>query len=136
MSVQNSYDLQRAMYDRLSTDPAIVAAIGGHVYDALPAGQLPDLFISLGVESFVDRSDKTGSASQHDTTVAVIASQPGFLAAKELAADVAFALGEDPLQLAHDQTSTLEFLRAEARRDTDSQTRRIDMVFRVRIYNA
>ena len=77
MSVQNSYDLQRAIYDRLSTDPAIVAAIGGHVYDALPAGQLPDLFISLGVESFVDRSDKTGLASQHDTTVAQISNTYG-----------------------------------------------------------
>ena len=135
MSLGNSAALHRAIYDVLANDAGITACVGGHIYDALPAGPLPEVFISLGIEVVNDRSDKTGRGSEHDFIISVITTQPGFLRAKDVAAEIGRALLDRPIDFGDLALVYLTFTRADARRDTDTQTRRIDLGFRARIDN-
>lgn len=128
--------LHRAIYAILANDTDISAIIGGHIYDALPAGPLPEVFISLGAEVMTDRSDKTGGGSEHEFVISVITTQPGFLRAKDVAAAIGRALLEDAPAFGDLPVVYLNFTRADARRDTDTQTRRIDLRFRARIDQA
>ena len=45
MSMLLSDVLQTAVYDRLSSDSALAAIVGTHIYDAMPAGPVPDLYV-------------------------------------------------------------------------------------------
>ena len=135
MSLGNSAALYRAIYDILANDAGVTAVIGTHIYDALPAGPLPEVFISLGAEVVSDRSDKTGRGSEHDFTISVITTQPGFLRAKDVATAIGHALLDQTPDFGGLSVVYLNFTRADARRDTDTQTRRIDLGFRARIDN-
>lgn len=136
MTLGHSAALHRAIYAILAKNTAISALIGGHIYDALPAGPLPEVFISLGAEVMTDRSDKTGGGSEHEFVISVITTQPGFLRAKDVAAAIGRALLEDAPAFGDLAVVYLQFTRADARRDTDTQTRRIDLRFRARIDQA
>lgn len=133
MSFSNSADLQSAIYTKLSADTEISSLVGEHIYDAMPSGELPELFISLGAEVMHDKSDLTGSGTDHDLTLSVITSKAGFLPAKTLATAVGRSLLEPYPQLEQGRIVFFNFVRATARRDTDSQTRRIDMLFKARV---
>lgn len=50
MSYGVSASLQEAIYQHLYTDPDVVLAVGTNVFDALPAGILPSLYVVLGPE--------------------------------------------------------------------------------------
>ncbi|ETX16165.1 gene transfer agent protein [Roseivivax halodurans JCM 10272] len=132
MSYAIASALQEAVYQRLIGDPAVSDATGGHVYDALPSGTPPGLYLTLGDEQVRDASDKTGSGAWHDLTLAVVSGPAGFLAAKTVAVAASDALADADLALARGRLVSLRFLKARARRLADGG-RRIDLNFRARV---
>ena len=132
MSYGVSAALQAAVYQHLAADAALAVLVGSAIYDALPAGTLPDLYVSLGPEEARDRSDKTGGGALHLFTVSVVSAAAGFQSAKQAAAAVSDALVDAPLSLTRGTLVSLQFDRARAQRLSDG-TRRIDLRFRARV---
>lgn len=116
MSYAMTAALQQAVYAALIGDAQVAALSNGAIYDALPPGPVPDLYVSLGPERVRDRSDKTGRGAVHDFAVTVISDTAGFGAAKALAAAVSDCLADADPTLARGHLVSLNFLRARARR--------------------
>lgn len=133
MSYSFSAPLQEAIYTRLSTYDTLTAVVGTHIYDALPSGALPDLYVSLGPETARDTSDITGAGAIHELSISVISTQSGFYQAKEIAGHICDALLGEDIILTRGSLVFLNFQRANAKRDTDSLTRRIDLSFVVQV---
>lgn len=133
MTYAVSAALQTAIFETLVTDPALAALVGDAVYDALPSGQRPDLYISLGTEQVRDQSDTTGAGALHELVISVVAGQSGFARAKEAAAAVSDALHDADLPLTRGNLVFLQFHRARATRARNNDTRRIDLTFRARV---
>lgn len=130
MSYGTSLGLQRAVYQRLLDDAAVQAAVGDAIYDAVPPGQPPALYVSLGPETVRDGSDKTGRGSQNEFIVSVLSEAAGFADAKAVAGAVCDALVDADLALGRGRLVSLYFLRARAARQGKGGQRRIDMTFR------
>ena len=103
------------------------------VYDALPTGTLPALYITLGPEVVRDRSDQTGHGADHDFSVTIATETAGFAAAKLAAAQVSDALLDTVLTLTRGRIVSLNFLRATASRVDGSSVRQITLIFRARV---
>ncbi|NKX46304.1 DUF3168 domain-containing protein [Roseicyclus persicicus] len=131
MSYGSTAALQAAVYGALAGDAAVAALSGGAVYDALPPGPVPPLYVALGPERARDAGDKTGAAAVHDIAVTVVSEGAGFAAAKALAAAISDALAGADLVLARGRLMSLDFLRARARR-VDAG-REIELWFRARV---
>ena len=86
MSYGVSAALQEAVFQQLFNDPWLSVVVGSNVYDALPAGTLPSLYVTLGPELVKDQSDKTGAGALHEITVSVVTDVAGFAQAKTAAA--------------------------------------------------
>ena len=129
MSYGAAAALQAAIYQLLSTDPAMQALVPSRVFDAAPPGTPPDLYVTLGPEDARDRGDKTGHAARHDFTVTVVSEAAGFQAAKEVAAAISDALVDARPPLARGRVVRLDFVRAAARRVGRAARRRIDLRF-------
>lgn len=132
MSYAMSAALQAAVFQRLMSDPALTGLVGDAIYDAVPSGSLPGLYVSIGPEEVRDRSDKTGAGALYQFSVSVISHGAGFQAAKEVAGAVSDALVDADLQLSRGALVGLSFERARARL-IDGDTRRIDLRFRARV---
>ncbi|RVT85452.1 DUF3168 domain-containing protein [Rhodobacteraceae bacterium CCMM004] len=133
MSYGTAAALQTALFQRLTGDAALGALVGGNIYDAVPPGAVPDLYVLLGEEDVRDRSDKTGAGALHEVTVSVISAAPGFAAAKAAAAAVSDTLlAPPPPPLARGRIAGVWFLRAQARRLSGEDRRRIALKFRLR----
>jgi hypothetical protein len=132
MSYAISAALQAAVYSTLAGDAAVRAAVGDHVYDALPSGPLPGLYVSIGPEEVRSAEDISANGAWHDLTVAVMTDASGFRAAKQTAVAVNDALHGAALPLSRGQLVDLRFLKARAKRDTGG-LRRIDLTFRARV---
>ncbi len=132
MSYGAAEALQQAVYATLSADAGVVAEVGSAIYDAVPSGAVPDLYVSLGRETVLDRSDKGGQGAEHRFEVSVIADQAGYARAKAAVAVCDALVGAD-LMLARGTLVYLNFDRASARKDTSANLRRIDLRFRARI---
>ncbi|MGR3712267.1 MAG: DUF3168 domain-containing protein [Shimia sp.] len=133
MSCAAAQALQQAVYETLSADAAVTAAVGTAIYDAVPQGSLPDLYVSLGRETVLDRSDKDSAGAEHRFEIAVIADQAGYAGAKTAAGAICDALVDADLTLSRGRLVFLNFDRAVARKDTSANLRRIDLRFRARI---
>ncbi|UXX81638.1 DUF3168 domain-containing protein [Roseovarius pelagicus] len=133
MSYAASAALQAAIYGRLTSDAAIGALVGDAIYDALPAGPLPDTYVALGPEDVRDRSDASGGGAWHRFIISVVTEEAGFHAAKTLAAAIGDALVDASLVLDRGRLVGLHFHRARAKRESGGQTRRIDLTFRARV---
>jgi hypothetical protein len=133
MSYGVSGALQSAVYQRLTADPALTALVGTHVFDALPSGALPSLYVTLGPEVVRDRSDKTGAGAEHEFTVSVVTDTSGFASAKAAATAVSDALIDAPLSLSRGHLVALNFYRAQAQRVGSSALRQINLTFRARV---
>ena len=131
MSYAATAALQSAVYGALAADPEVSTLTGGAIYDALPTGAVPSIYIRLGAERVRDASDKTGSGAVHDFPVTVVTDAAGYHVAKQIAAAVSDALVDADLTLARGALTALNFLRARARRVSD--TREIEVWFRARI---
>ncbi len=130
MTYALSAELQKAVYQALMADTNLQAQIGEAIYDAVPAGQPPSTYVSLGPEDVRDWSDKTGRGARHDFTISVVTDEAGFQAAKLIAASVADALTGAELVLGRGTLISLMFRRARAARAEDGTMRRIDLSFR------
>lgn len=125
--------LQAALWQRLATDAPLGLLVGTNIYDALPPGPVPSLYVSLGPEDVRDRSDKTGPGADHLFTVSVVSDAAGFQTAKTVAAAVSDALVGAALTLTRGTLTEIWFVSAQARRVNDAGTRRIDLRFRARV---
>lgn len=133
MSYAVAAALQEAVYQQLAGDAALGAIVGSAVYDAIPAGTLPPIYVTLGAETARDRSDMTGHGAAHDLRISVITSGQGFQQAKQAAAAVNDALETVPQALGRGRLVGLFFRQAKAALDRSDGTRRIDMIFRARV---
>jgi hypothetical protein len=133
MSYGVSAALQMAVFQKLQADVALTTQVGGAIYDAIPAGVLPALYVSLGPEDVRDRSDQTGRGAEHDFTVSVVTEASGFQNAKTVAGTISDVLNQAPLVLTHGRLVSLNFVRAAARRVKDGSVRRIDLRFVARV---
>ncbi|MEM6727317.1 MAG: DUF3168 domain-containing protein, partial [Pseudomonadota bacterium] len=114
----------------LLADADVSAKTGGHIYDALPPGTLPPLYVSLGPENVRDRSSASGGGARHDFVVSVIADASSFQMAKDVAAAISDALVGASLSLSRGTLGGIWFLRAKAARFDHGTARRIDLTFR------
>ena len=131
MTYAVSSALQSAVYQRLVSDSGVLALVGGAIYDALPSGTLPSIYVSLGPEKVRDISDQLVSAAEHEFIVSVVTDQTGFSAAKTAAGAVCDALAGAQMTLSRGTLTALNFHRAEAVRSGDQ--RRIDLKFKARV---
>ena len=133
MSYAVSAALQAGIFQTLSADPDVTGIVGSDIYDALPSGTLPDLYVSLGLDEATDASDKTGRGAWHRFTVSVVSNSPGFALAKDLAVTICDALiGAQPT-LSRGRIVGLYFDRATAKRRDADGGRQIDLRFKARI---
>ena len=130
MSYAVSEALQAAVFTVLTGDGAVTALVGGHIYDAVPSGALPGLYIALGEEKVRDLSSKTGAGALHDLNVDIHSDEPGFQAAKALAAAVCDALIDTNLTLSRGSLTNLQFKFARARKGISPDKRVINLTFR------
>ena len=126
--------LQAAVYQRLLGDPDLEALVGTAIYDAVPAGPLPGLYVTLGAEEVQDRSDVSGSGALHRFRVSVVTDTDSFGRAKLVAAAISDVLSDASLPLSRGRLVGLWFERAVARRSGKAdRARRIDLRFRARL---
>ena len=133
MSYAHSLALQSAIYSALGTDPAVTAIVGDAIFDAMPAGEVPPIYVLLGAEEVTDASDQTGEGSWHHVALHVVTSEQGFAPAKRVAAAAYLALNNAPLALDAGHLVGLHFRKARARRHPDGVHREIVVTFRARI---
>ncbi len=125
--------LQAAVYQHLSVDPALDALVGNAVYDALPIGALPPLYVVLGPENVRDASDQTGRGALHEFTISVVTESAGFATAKAAAAAISDALVDADLPLGRGALVSLNFYKAKAARVGSGDIRQINLIFRARV---
>ncbi|QEE35888.1 DUF3168 domain-containing protein [Octadecabacter sp. SW4] len=125
--------LQTAVYQHLIADTTLAGLVGTAIYDALPTGTLPSIYVALGPEIARDRSDKTGGGAEHEFTVSIVTDGAGFAAAKTAAAAVSDALVDADLTLTRGVLVACNFYKATAARVGTGDMRRINMIFRARV---
>lgn len=128
MSYQLSAAFQSALYTQLSSDGGVAGLIGDAVFDALPAGTIPETYVLLGDEDARGTADPGGDGALHDFTLSIISTAQGFLTAKRVAAAIGRALELAPINLSEGRVVWLLFRKAKARRT--SETRQIDLRYR------
>lgn len=136
MSYGQASALQAAVYQHLSADAALAGLVGTAIYDAIPPGSLPSLYVTIGPEIVRDKSDQTGTGAEHEFTVSVISDQAGFSEAKTAAGAVSDALVDAPLTLSRGYLIGLGFYKATAARIGTGETREIKLTFRARVEDA
>ena len=136
MSFATSEALQTAVYAELTGNAPIVAVVGSNIFDALPSGALPNLYIALGEEKTRDHSTKTTSGALHDIEVNVHGDVAGFQAVKALAALICDALIDADLVLSRGVLTRLQFKFARARKGVSPDQRVINLTFRACVVDA
>ena len=133
MSYAIAAALQEAVYDRLLDHTPLRDLVGDAIYDALPSGRLPPVYVVLGAEDVRDASDKTGGGATHQFTVSVLTERAGFATAKAAGAAVSDALVDAPLTLERGSLVSLNFYKAKAARIGTGAMRQINLIFRARV---
>ncbi|MEP5154341.1 DUF3168 domain-containing protein, partial [Planktotalea sp.] len=103
-----------------------------HIYDAMPAGTVPDLYVLLGEEAVKDASDESGAGAVHDVVISIMSTADSFLTLKEAGNAIWQALDSAPLVLTRGRVVGLWFLNSSAKRST-AGLRKIDLKFRARL---
>ncbi|MGR3679603.1 MAG: DUF3168 domain-containing protein [Paracoccaceae bacterium] len=134
MSYGMAAALQEAVFQALNSDPVVNSLSAGAIFDALPSGGLPDIYVTLGPEDVRDRSDRSGAGAEHRFTVSVTTSNAGFATAKQLAAAITDVLVGAEMDLSRGRLVGLWFDRAVAGRiGTGGALRNITLRFRARV---
>ena len=133
MTYAVSAALQRAIFEKLTTTTALTDLVGTDIFDALPSGPLPPLYVVLGAEDVRDASDKLAGGAWHQFTIAVVTLSAGFASAKAAAGAVCDALLDETLPLDRGQLVSLSFLKAKASRVGTGASRQINLIFRARV---
>ena len=108
-------------------------SVGDAIYDAVPQGNLPPLYVRLGSETVKDASDCSGAGAVHLITVSVITTLPGFAQAKAAAGAVSDVLHDADLSLSRGRLVSLRFQQAKTARIESASVRQIDLRFRARV---
>jgi hypothetical protein len=125
--------LQEAVFGALQADMALSALVGNDIFDQLPTGKTPNLFVSLGPETVVDRSDREADGAEHRFVVSVIGEASGFAKVKAAAAAVSDVLIDLDTGLSRGRLVYLRFDRAVVKRDGRRNLRRVDLRFVARV---
>lgn len=133
MSFTMSEPLQAAIFAALDADAPLAGLVGNAIYDAVPTGALPSIYVRLGSETARDASDGSGAGAVHRITVSVITTQPGFSGAKAAAGAISDVLHDADLTLSRGRLISLRFQRGSARRIDAVASRQIDLIFRARV---
>lgn len=133
MTYAISVALQEAVYGALSGDVGLSALVGGAIFDAEPAGSLPELYVTLGPENVRARSDGSGGGAVHEFMISVVTDTAGFSTAKQAGVLVCDVLIDAELALARGRLVYCRFLKAKAARAESGNARRIDLTFRARV---
>ncbi|ASM71916.1 MULTISPECIES: DUF3168 domain-containing protein [Roseobacteraceae] len=133
MSYGVSAALQSAIYNALTAAVAVTDLVGADIYDAMPTGTVPPLYVSIGAETVRAANDKTGSGAVHDVRIAVVTDVQGFAAAKAVAAAISDTLHDADLTLARGRLIYLNFDRAVADRSDAGAGRTIVLRFKARV---
>ena len=72
MSYGAAAALQQAVYQALVDDTGLDALVHGAIYDAMPSGTLPSLYVTLGPEEARASTDNSGGGAWHRFTVSVV----------------------------------------------------------------
>ena len=72
MTYALSAPLQAAVYQALLADAGVSGLVGADIYDALPTGSVPALYVLLGDEKVKDASDGSGQGAWHDFAISVV----------------------------------------------------------------
>ena len=132
MSYATSAALQAAIFTALQSDAAVSEATGGHIYDALPSGSLPPIYVLIGAEEARDRSDQGEAAALYLMTLSVISDSAGFTAVKTAAGAICDALLAAPLPMTRGAVTGRWFDRALAR-GLKSGGREVTLRFRLHV---
>jgi len=133
MSYGTSADLQTALFGALSGDANLSAAVDGQIFDSVPSGKTPPLFVAIGEERVVDRSDIAAHAADFLVTISVVGDNRGFLPVKQVAGQVSDILLASQLTMQRGCVAFLSLDRARAYRSGTERRRRVDLRFRVRV---
>jgi hypothetical protein len=133
MSYALSSALQSTVYQALLDDAALTALVGTAVYDALPVGAMPSMYVSLGPETVTDASDATGVGEVHQFSISVVSGTPAFAAVKTAAGAVSDVLHGADLTLSRGRLILMTFERAAATRIDGASGRQIDLRFKARV---
>jgi len=129
MSYTGSDALQTAIYQRLSADAALSAIVGSDIYDVLPTGTLPSIYVTLGDEDVRDASDSTGAAARVTFLVSVVSRSGGYQTAKQAGQAIVDALLSAPLSLTEGAMVGPWYTKSSAKRTGDPDVRRLDLTF-------
>lgn len=133
MSYAYSPALQSAIFAVLTADAALDSLVSGAIFDMAPSGATPARFVALGPEIVTAKSDVSGTGAEHEFEIYVVSETDGFFTIKEIAARISTLLDGAALTLSEGHLSALQFLRAEALRNTTDDTRRVRLWFRARV---
>ena len=133
MSYAMAAALQTAVYNRLRNDAALNQLVDGAIYDTLPEGPVPPLYVVLGAEDVRDASDKTGTGAQHRFVISVVTGRDGFSTAKAAAGAISDALVDADLTLSRGYLVALTFAKARAVRVGAGSLRQINLTFYARV---
>ncbi|MEM1273871.1 MAG: DUF3168 domain-containing protein [Pseudomonadota bacterium] len=128
MSYVLSDALQTAVYETLTADATLMSLVDGAIYDALPTGQVPELYVNFGAERVRDRSDASVRAALHEFAVTVISDTPGYLSAKKAAGRIAEILDDSKPDLSRGRVVRMDFFKATAR--VRGKRREVEIWFR------
>ena len=129
MSYIGTNALQVAVYQTLLADPDLAAFVGTDIYDVLPTGTIPPIYVTIGDEDARDAGDTSGEGARVTFIISVVSRSRGYTAAKGAAAAVAAALAPGALTLTEGQLTGPWFLKSTAKRTGDPDVRRLDLTF-------
>lgn len=131
--MKHALALQTALFDQLSADPGLTAALGGpRIYDAPPhaqSGEGPPPYVTLGDETITAWDTKTEAGTAHDLTFTIWSAQRGYSEVKAIQSALADALATAP-GLTGARITDLRFVSSETRRERRTRLRRADCTFR------
>ena len=133
MTYAVSAALQAGVYGALAGDATLSALVGGAIFDAEPAGSLPELYVTLGPEAVRASSDGSGGGAVHEFVISVVTDAAGFTTAKRAGVLVCDVLIDADLALERGRLVSCRFLKAKATRAENGSARRIDLTFRARV---
>ena len=124
--------LQRAVFERLSTDAEVSALVGAAIFDAPPEGDDPvdDEYIVIGEERVRPNNTATSTGALLDFDVIAYSRRDGFTRLKQIAAAICEGLVDAPLALDGGHLVALRFLRARADRGRSPVKRALSIRFR------
>ena len=122
MPVAASAALRAAVHDALTTDAALVAALGGpKIYDE-PPREAAFPYVTLGETRVSDFSAGSEPGLEHQLTLHAWSRQGGHREAHVIAGALLQALDDAPLTLAGHRLVNLRFSIADVRREADGRT--------------